>query len=332
MPKNSTTSTDTDSLALPAPNEIGFELTSSQLVELHAKLNETENEHGVDAIAACTDDLRDLGAPLPCRSGVNPIRCVDGTRHCNSAEESGHRPTLELGFPDYQAGNKYFFGVEFHISADEQFASLLFHPPTNAGGDVVENRGWEVLLLDDHRVPLGTRCQFWNVGSSAAEHVEGLTKVFHGCLPASAADAEYQELRRARFVVITLIGNLRQFWLNSVRVFFREIVDGAEKSLPPPPGPPFAPSPPASPPDLTLVPTYTFYGNLVFADWDAYVSPVHLPCGYLEAECAREAHVDGGNAFVLSATGCCSVLDLPAGIGTPNVKFQFGKSGTGVIV
>ena len=331
MPTNSTTGMETDSLALPAPSQIGFELTSSQLVELHSKLNETEDEHGVDAVAACTDNLYELGAPLPCRSGVNPIRCLSGTRHCRTAADNGHRPTLELAFPDYDSADKRFLGVEFHLPADEQLGSLLFHPPSNAGGDVVENRGWELQLLDDHRVPLRVQCQFWNVGGSAAEHVESLEVVFHTCLQASASNADYQELKRARFVIVTLIGELRQFWLENVRIFFREIVDGAEMP-PPPPVPPHGPSPPEAPPDLTLVPTYTFYGNLVFADWDAYVSPVHLPCGYLEAECAREAHVDGGNAFVLSATGCCSVLDLPAGIGVPTEKYQFGRSGTGVLV
>ena len=331
MPKNSTTAIESDSLALPAPNEIGFELTSDQLVELHSKLDEVENEHGIDAIASCSDDLSQLGAPLPCRSGVNPIRCLDGSRHCKSAEESGHRPTLELGFPDYDSGNKYFFGVEFHISADEQLASLLFHPPTNAGGDVVENRGWELQLLDDGGLPLSTQCLAWNLGSTAAEHVEGLTKVFHGCLPASATDAEYQELRRARFVIVTLIGNLRQFWLNSVRVFFREIVDGFE-TPPPPPRPPHGPSPPASPPDLTLLPDYHFNPNLAYETYQDFVLPISLPCGYLRNECATEAKNDGGNAFLLSATGCCSVLDLPAGIGVPTERFQFGKSGTGVLV
>ena len=331
MPKNSTTGIETDSLALPVPSQIGFELTSSQLVELNKKLDEVEDEHGVDAVAACTDNLYELGAPLPCRSGVNPIRCFDGSRHCGSAEENGHRPTLELAFPDFQAGNKYFFGVEFHIPADEQLASLLFHPPSNAGGDVVENRGWELQLLDDHRVALSTQCLAWNVGSSSAEHVEGLTKVFHSCLPASATDGEYQELRRARFVVITLIGNLRQFWLENVRIFFREIVDGFEMP-PPPPVPPHGPSPPETPPDLTLLPDYDFYPNLAYESYQDFVSPVHLPCGYLRNECAREAKKDGGSAFLLSATGCCVVLDLPAGIGTPNVKFQFGKSGTGVLV
>ena len=331
MPKNSTTSTETDSLALPAPNEIDFDLTSSQLVELHSKLDEVEDEHGIDAVAACTDELHDLGAPLPCRSGVNPIRCLDGSRHCGTAAENGYRPFLELGFADYDSGDRYFFGVEFHLPADEQLGSLFFHPPTNAGGDVVENRGWEMLLLDDHRVPLRVQCQFWNVGGSAAEHVEGLKVVFHTCLAASASDADYQELRRARFVVITLIGNLRQFWLENVRVFFREIVD-SRLQPPPPPVPPFTPSPPASPPDLTLVPDFDFYPNLAYESYQDFVSPISLPCGYLRDECAREAKMDGGNAFLLSATGCCVVLDLPAGIGTPNVKFQFGSSGTGVFV
>ena len=177
----------------------------------NAEINEAVAALGSDyeTWAACTDELTTRGAPLPCRTGASPTRCIDGARRCGTAEENTFEPFVELDFHDFAqpfGGRSYLFEVEFKIPANEEYGKLFFHPPEIYSGDVQANRGWTLTVYDEYHVPLTTQCQAWNYGSTATEHAEGLTKVQHACLPASAPDSDYDELARARFVRVTLIG------------------------------------------------------------------------------------------------------------------------------
>jgi hypothetical protein len=92
--------------------------------------------------------------------------------------------------------------------------------------------------------------------------------------------------------------------------------------------PPTGPEQPPSPPALDA--SFTFYSQLVYAGWNAHVL-AHEPCGLSAAACARSARArDGANAFVLSASGCCHVLEIDSS-GVPEEVYQMGIAGTGVL-
>lgn len=313
------------------PSEWGARVGSGAHAEMQARLAAAGNDTSV--LAACTESLRDLGAPLPCRNGINPLRCLDGERHCKDAYDNALEPFVELDFQDFSAGRKYLFAVHFKIPPQEEYGRLLFHPDPFYGGDVQANRGWRLTAFDESRVELPKQCQDWNYGANAVEHVEGLRDVTHACLSPLAVDADYEVMSRARFLRITLIGQWRQLWVDELRVVFRSLPQSAP--LPPPRPPSHLPRPPLGPEQPPLEQAndspFEFYENLAFVAWDERAL-VHLPCALSARECARAARaVDGATAFALSASGCCHALAIDVDkAGTPSEPYQFGVSGTGV--
>jgi hypothetical protein len=287
--------------------------------------------------AGCTDSLVAAGAPLPCRTAGNPIRCLDGARHCATAEENTHEPFLELDFHEYVpefGGRMYFFLVSLRLPPEEEYARLMFHPLAMYGGDVVENRGWRLRVYDDHHHDLPVQCQDWNYGASATEYTEGLVDLHHLCLKPTADDNDYSVLSKARFLRITLIGNYRQLWVDSVKVYFRAITDlkpGTNDTYviasapPPPPTPTPTPHPPPAPPDPPAPPptSCTFYANEVKTGWEQHVV-VREPCGLTQERCCALAEEHNRrvdpmalagwvDSYVLSATGCCVLLSVGGG-------------------
>lgn len=322
------------------PSEWSVTIPSDLLGELTTELDDRAG-NPIDQLAACTQSMAAAGAPLPCRTGVNPIRCLDGARTCGDGAANGFEPFLELDFEDYRPdfnGRMYLFTINFRLPSNEEFGRLLFHPPEIYGGDVVENRGWRLTVYDETHNELSVQCQAWNIGSNAVEYFEGLTHVTHACLPATASDSDYDVLSHARFLRITLIGEYRQVWLDKTDVYFRKINDLATTIPPSPPPPSNIPSPPALP-DLPSPPPIlacSMFENVVFDEWQTYIVESE-PCGYTRVECCSKANerLAAGlsvNAFVISATGCCSLLHVDADVlaTVPSVKYQFGVSGTGI--
>jgi len=313
--------------------------------------------------AACTESLMAAGAPLPCRTAGNPLRCLDGATHCGTVLENTYEPFLELDFheyvPDYN-GRMYFFMIHFKLPAEEEYARLMFHPLEAYGGDTQVNRGWKIDVYDDHHHDLPVQCQDWNYGSSATEYVDGLVDLHHLCLTPTATDEEYEVMSKVRFVRITLIGQYRQIWFDEINIYFRAIIDvelstnetytiSASRWPPPPtariPEPPAAPDPPAIP-----IANCLFYINEAKADFEQYVV-VHEPCGLTQERCCAladehnrletSAFVD---SFVLSASGCCVLTSLSGGstsvtlpVDSMGAKigwmpYQMGIAGMGVLV
>ena len=344
-------------------SELGVTVDAAQLATAllrYASMGSTPTKW-----AACTESLMAAGAPLPCRTAGNPLRCLDGATHCGTAEENTFEPFVELDFheyvPDYN-GRMYLFLVHFRLPAEEEYARLMFHPLELYGGDVVENRGWRLSVYDDHHNDLPVQCQDWNYGASATEYIDGLVDLHHLCLTPTATNEEYEVLSRARFVRITLLGNYRQIWFDDINVYFRAIIDvelstnetytiSASLSPPPPtariPEPPAAPDPPATP-----TANCVFYINEAKADFEQYVV-VREPCGLTKERCCAlsyehnrlknhaSAFVD---SFVLSATGCCVLTRLGGGsslaivpaVDSTGAKigweaYQMGVAGMGVL-
>jgi hypothetical protein len=282
-------------------------------------------------------------APLPCRTAGNPLRCLDGARHCGSAEENTYEPFVELDFHEYKPdfnGRMYLFLVKFRLPANEEYARLVFHPLDAYGGDVQENRGWRLQVYDDHHHDLPVQCQEWNYGASATEYTEGLVDLHHLCLKPTAPSEAYEALSRARFLRITMIGNFRQIWFDKIDVFFRAITDlkpGTNDTYivsaapPPPPSQEPAPLPPPAPPDPPASPPVScvFYPNEVKSGWEEHVV-LNEPCGLTAEQCCglgNEYNIGspyGVDSFVLSATGCCALLR----VGSGNLNWSPGVNGT----
>lgn len=285
------------------------------------------------------------GAALPCRTAGNPLRCVDGARRCGTDVENTFEPFLELDFHEYKpdfGGRMYLFLVHFKIPVQEELGRLLFHPLDIYGGDVQANRGWRLEVFDDHHNLLPTQCQDWNYGSSATEHTEGLTDVHHLCLKPTASDEDYEVMSRARFLRITLIGNFRQIWFENVNVFFRAIADlqpgtndtymltqapTPPPAVEPPPLPPALPDPPSAP----NAPPCTFYADSEPVGWREASMSLAEPCGLNDVRCcdlAHEVNRDLGyvafDAFVLSKTGCCTLVSLGNVVANASAQYGYG--------
>ena len=275
--------------------------------------------------------------------GVDRARRLPAVPHWRVAPPRPTRGNPSWSFNDFAhpfGGRSYLFEVEFRLPPQEEYGQLLFHPPNTYGGDVQENRGWRLTVFDDHHHELPTRCQDWNHGSVVTEHVEGLTRVQHSCLHATATDEDYETMSKARFLRVTLIGNYRQLWLDLINVYFRAITDvivAADGNLtsrisaaPPPPPPQQSPKPsppgPLDPPASPPTAAYTFYSLQAPTDWQNRVLTAE-PCGLSAGGCAAHAGVAGATGFVLSAAGCCYPISGPVG---GLVEYGFGKAGVGV--
>jgi hypothetical protein len=306
----------------------------------------------MDVWAACTDSMIAAGAPLPCRTAGNPLRCLDGQRHCTSAYANTFEPFVELDFQNYQpayGGRMFFFAIRFRIPPQEEYGRLLFHPLEAYGGDQQANRGWRLEVFDANHHKLSTQCQDWNYASSVTEWSLGLTDITHRCLNGLASDADFNDLAKTRYVRITLIGEYRQLWVDTIDVFFRAIVDvdaqgntvvlGAPTPPPPPPPrtAPLTPSAPPAPPDPspppTVTGTYTFNVNQAPPSWEQYLV-AREPCGIDADACHVFARQFSGqvNAFLLSSSGCCVLLYSSGGFGhAPLEPYQHGGAGLGVL-
>ena len=203
-----------------APSELGVNTnnndTRNRLIEAHAAhtmVNSTASN-----LVACTRETRD--APFPCRTSVLPERCLDGDRKCSTAEHNGFEPFLELDFHATDQKNFYPHILTMRIPPQEEYGKLLFH---SLGNDIQANRGWRVELFDKNHTMIEVPVQSWNIGANVAEHSEGLTTVQHALFGAITSDATYAAASKARFLKITLIGQLRQIWFDSVELYVRDV-------------------------------------------------------------------------------------------------------------
>ena len=295
--------------------------------------------------AACSQALRE--APLPCRTGDDPTRCVAGARHCGTVDENTEAPWMELDLHDALPIDRdyYFFGLEIQLPNDPSLAVLFFQSAqgvSNDRGDIT-NRYYEVEVLDEYHNPLPTQCKpFWR--QNVDVYVAGLTDFQYVCLEPSAEDAEYETLRGVRFVRITLLGSHRMIWLKSVRVVWRTLEE-LPPSAPPPPDPPplnaSEPRPPGAPPDPPprfVVGNCLSYPRLSFGT--AYPQQFEEPCGLSFDECCALSHEHNHTAvFTLTAAGCCVLFSVPdaanrnalaTGATVPTEAFGFGTAATGV--
>ena len=169
-------------------------------------------------LAACTTET--ANALFPCRTSVDPERCLDGQRACSTAEHNGHAPWLELDFHETAQGGTYPHLLIFKLPPQEEYGRLLFHALND---DVQENRGWLIEIFDANHTKIDVPIHDWNIGANVAEYSEGLRVVQHALFEAITSDETYAEASRARFLRVSLIGELRQIWLANIELFIRDV-------------------------------------------------------------------------------------------------------------
>ena len=175
--------------------------------------------------AACSQLL--TASPLPCRTGDTPARCLDGARRCGTTEANTAAPSLELDLTDDRptGADHYFFGLEFSLPSNPEFAQLFFESSTHQGeraiGDVT-NKYYELEVFDAAHNPLPVQCKPYH-RQSVDVYSDGLTAFQYVCLEASATDDEYVAMRDVHYVRFTLLGEYRMLWLEGVRVVWRAL-------------------------------------------------------------------------------------------------------------
>ena len=306
--------------------------------------------------ASCTLSLR--LAPLPCRTGDTPSRCIAGSRHCESVETNTREPWLELSLDDayasdddkYQANRPsdtlawYFFGLELRLPADPDYGRLFFESAEGSGGEF-----YSVTLFDEHHQLLSTQCKS-HTEQSIDRFVDGLRELQYICSEALATNEQLSALQRVHFVQITLTGEYRVLWLESIRVLWRTL-ERLPPSRPPPPVAPSPPPAPSAPPDAPPPPpaVCTHYAGKRF-DANALDVIVREPCGFDGAQCCLKAHEFNQLpnttlemavvAYELSLSGCCVLLgnqmrshfDAIASGGTTPAIDDAAVAETGVVV
>jgi hypothetical protein len=278
--------------------------------------------------AQCSQALIDQGAALPCRTGDFPLRCVNGARHCGTADENTRAPWMELDLRANRPTDRdyHFFALEVALPAVPELGRLFFQSAQGVSEDRgdVTNRFYALEVFDINHNPLATQCKPYHK-QSVDFYSEGMTHFQYVCLDALADDATFVAMRDVRFVRLTLLGEHRMLWLMGTRAVWRTL-EALPPSLPPPPPEPPTPPQAAAPPDP---PPFDhgchFYEQLSFGD--AYPVAFKEPCGLSEHECCTLAHDHNQTAvFHLSPSGCCTLLEVPeadqAGLATQAIEPQ----------
>lgn len=302
----------------------------------------TEESLAPEYWAACSDSLKD--APLPCRTGDFPARCVSGARHCGTAEENTHEPWLEMDLRGDRPTDRdyYLFGIEFTLPPESEYGALFFDSAQGISldrGDTT-NRYYTITVLDQYHNPLTTQCKpFFR--QSVDVYADSLAHFQYVCLEALAEDAEYEAMRNVRYIRLTLNGDYRMIWLHSMRVIWRTLEEL------PPAGPPLtSPNPPpypnpGAPPDA---PSPSFAGACdaypLLSFGNTFPLAFNEPCDLSFDECcALSYHHNTTATFTLSAAGCCALFEvstlaeranLASAVLIPTTAFGFGTATSGV--
>lgn len=272
-------------------------------------------DRGPMEFAACSEALAEGGAPLPCRTGDTPARCINGAEHCGTIDENTRAPWVELNLREGLPTDRdyYFFALEVWLPPDPVLGSLFFASAQGVSDDRgdVTNRFYKLEVFDVHHNPLAVQCKpHWK--QSTDFYSAGMTRFQYACLDALAEDAAYAAMRHVRYVRLTLLGEHRMLWLDGMRVLWRTVEALPPARPPPPPVPPIPPQP-GAPPDPPPPPAS--WGCHDYADYSfKHVYPVAFkePCGLGVEECCSLAYQHNRTAaWHLSPSGCCTLLDVP---------------------
>ena len=287
-------------------NDIFLTATSDVVAQIRSNILEVDS-HGW---AGCSP-TQDGSPPLPCRTSAAPVHCVDGDRHCGTLEENSQDVFAEFGVevPEHY----YLFTIEFVLDANPTVAALLFK-----GFYEISGSGYEVQLRDGGHNPLRVGCLPLS-SQSVSSYADGLRFVQHRCAEPTASEETLRELARTRFVKVLLPGAFRQFWVERVRIKFRRM--DVPPSPPPAPREPPVPPQPVAPPDAPVGSCTPYIG----LSWPTgqFVVLSEEPCGLSHEQCCEIAREHAATSYILSSSGCCSVVSGVSGV--PSVVVPGGS-------
>jgi hypothetical protein len=301
--------------AATASNETGNAMALENVANVRREAAFQAITHGLDRPqwAQCSQALIDAGAALPCRTGDFPRRCVNGARHCGTADENTRAPWIELDLrADRPTDRDYhFFALEVALPAVPELGQLFFQSAQGVSQDRgdVTNRFYELEVFDENHNPLATQCKPYHK-QSVDFYSEGMTHFQYACLDALADDAAFVAMRDVRFVRLTLLGEHRMLWLMGTRAVWRTLEEMPPSLPPPPPSPPTPPQAAAPPDPPPFGHECHEYADLSFGD--AYPVAFEEPCDLSPAECCRLSYDHNQTAaWHLSPSGCCALLEVP---------------------
>lgn len=292
----------------PATNETGNYMSVNRFdATTREALLTSLNTRSPTTWARCSDASTMADAPLPCRTGDAPSRCVSGHRHCGDLISNTQDPWLEVDVRHDVPTDRdyYFFAIEFTLPHDAQYGALFFESAYDPS-----NKYYTVTVMDDVHNPLSTQCKPY-FEQSVDHYADGLVYFQYACLNALASDAAYEIMRNVRYVRLTLTGAYRMIWIENVRLMFRTLQD-LPPNAPPSPIPPPSPPHPHAPPDHPDQPatyTCTLFADVSFEP--QYVTLAHVePCGLTTAQCCALAYDHNTTTvFTLTASGCCTLFE-----------------------
>ena len=256
--------------------------------------------------AACSEET--ANAPLPCRTGDLPERCVSGANHCGSTEDNTNAPWLELDLTnDFVAPDTrqfYFFGLDVTLPSDPELGRLFFESSQS------NDHGYQIEVFDLNHNPLDDQCKEWN-HQVVDSYTSGLVHFQFVCLNTLAENSEYESMTQVRYLKLKLIGTYRLLAIDKIRAIFRAVTN-APPSPPPSPTTPPPPPLPVAPPDAPLPPaahTCTLFSNATFSHAGGILLVLHEPCDLTTDDCCELVYENHqANAFQLSQSGCCTLL------------------------
>lgn len=251
------------------------------------------------------------GAPLACATGNTPTRCIGGARHCRTAATNAHDPYAHIYWKPVP--RQYLWGFRFVLPSTEQLARL-----------VVGKKRLE--LFGERDEPL--TCAEGNVEVFDLPEDKHVLEV--KCAPADWTAADLHAMARVRHAKLTLLGEYRQIWFQSIEIIERTFIGAGIKDAPsPPPEPP--PAPPSTPaPAGAAAYVCGFDANSYFtAAGEARVAhrSYDESCGLTRAQCCDklgELSASYG-AFEIDDAGCCVLVAFVAGTDYTGLRLGVGN-------
>ena len=158
------------------------------------------------------------GAPLSCNPGSLEARCLTAGRPCTTAAENARDPWLELRW--HPRVDRYLWGVRIVLPSTAQLAQLFVGPKTlRLYGD----RGQTIPCAE---------------GDDEIYELRDRYVVTIVCPASDFSESNLHALGGAQRLLLTLVGEHRQIWFQSIEIVERTYTSAGIGRRPPPPPPP----------------------------------------------------------------------------------------------
>ena len=243
------------------------------------------------------------GAPLTCASGSLESQCLNDRRRCQTKSVNAENPFVEIFFK--LTKGSYLWGLEVTLPRNTELSEKF-----------VGQKKVEVFGQRDEPLPCGE-------GDREVVGIPSDYRIVIVCNPAVFTDGQIHALTSAYRVKLTLLGTVREVWLDDFRAMERPLSEATNKTAPSPP-PPRPEAPPSVPaPEATAVANATnatcdFYAH-TWVNSEDIAKTVHEPCGLTKEQCCNTKFEADAGAFHIDDAGCCDLLFFVGGLHLLNV-------------